>query len=323
MIRQTIPTGIRQLGDDQVEVILSTGAVARDGHILVPQGCDLAGYRKNPIILYQHMPQAPVGTASAITVWPDRITAKITFAPLGVSATADEVRGLVKSGVVRSLSVGFDPKDGEPLDPKRPRDGQRFTEWELLECSFVSLPADTGAVVTARAYRGQTMMSKHLARLEELVDTAARHHHDLGRAMDRGDDLGADRAHLKLGRCIRDCQRCFRNINEQAALDDLEANQKLQTSAGIGKGTSDGRSYAARQAEVIRLFPSASQRTAEAAALMPRAPAWDGGSAVHWCHDMREYLVSDALHRSGLVTIGPRYSRASRQADLARLRRGQ
>jgi len=271
MIRQTVATSIRQLGDDEVECILSTGSVARDGHILVPQGCDLAGYRKNPIILFQHMAQAPVGTASAITVWPDRITAKITFAPLGVSATADEVRGLVKSGVVRSLSVGFDPKDGVPLDPKRPRDGQRFTSWELLECSFVSLPADTGAVVTARSYRsGRAMMLKHLARLEELVDTAARHHDDLGRAMDRGDELGADRAHVKLGRCIRDCQRCLRNIHAQAALDDLQANQAAQNSGGhVSKGTSDGRGYAARQAAVIRLFPSAAQRAAESAALAP------------------------------------------------------
>jgi Escherichia/Staphylococcus phage prohead protease len=321
MIRQTIPTSIRQLGDDEVECILSTGAVARDGHILVPQGCDLAGYRKTPIILYQHMPQAPVGTASAITVWPDRITAKITFAPLGVSATADEVRGLVKSGVVRSLSVGFDPKDGEPLDPKRPRDGQRFTSWELLECSFVSLPADTGAVVTARGYKGsgRTMMSKHLARLE--VDSAAKHHDDCGRAMDRGDELGADRAHVKLGRCLRDCQRCFRDIHEQAALDDLKANQFAQNSDGMGKGTSDGRSYAARQADVIRLFPSASQRAAEAAALLPRPPVWDGGSVVHWAGAMRQYLQSDALHRATRINPGHRYSRVARQAEAARLAR--
>ena len=31
----------------------------------------------------------------------------------------------------------------------------RITRWELLECSWVSIPADTGAVVTARSAEGQ------------------------------------------------------------------------------------------------------------------------------------------------------------------------
>jgi hypothetical protein len=59
MIRQTIPTSIRQLGDDEVEVILSTRALARDGHILEPQGCVLDDYKKNPILLFSHDPKLP------------------------------------------------------------------------------------------------------------------------------------------------------------------------------------------------------------------------------------------------------------------------
>jgi len=81
----------------------------------------------------------------------DKITARVRFAAVGISPDADKVRGLVKGGIVRSVSVGFDPLDAEPLDPKKPYGGQRFTRWELLECSFVSVPADPGAVVTARA----------------------------------------------------------------------------------------------------------------------------------------------------------------------------
>jgi HK97 family phage prohead protease len=209
MIRQTIPTRVRQLGDDECEIVLSTGALARDGHILVPQGGDLAGYRANPIVMWQHDATQPVGRASAITTYADRICARVVFAPEGVSPVADQCRGLVKPGIVSAVSVGFDPLDGQPLDPKRPRGGQRFTKWELLECSFVSVPADPGAVVTARAFRSGRQMNKHLARIEKLVDTGARVHHDLGVALDRGDDLAVDRHHVRIGRCLRDCQRCF------------------------------------------------------------------------------------------------------------------
>lgn len=151
MIRKVMPAQILALGEDEVEVILSTAALARDGNVLVPAGCRLQNYRANPIWLWQHDPDHPVANAQEIEVQDDCIRARVKFAPTGISKKADETRGLVKAGIVRGVSVGFDPIDGEPLDPKKPMGGQRFTSWELLECSFVSVPADTGAVVTARA----------------------------------------------------------------------------------------------------------------------------------------------------------------------------
>jgi HK97 family phage prohead protease len=157
MLKRLLPVSISALNADEVEVVMSTGALARDGHILVPQGAILDSYRANPVVLFQHDANVPVARASDIRVTGDTIVATITFAPLGVSAKADEIRGLVKSGIINAVSVGFDPQDGEPLDPKRPRGGMRYTVWELLECSFVSVPADTGAVVTAREHERDEM----------------------------------------------------------------------------------------------------------------------------------------------------------------------
>lgn len=154
MIRKVMPAEISALGADEVEVVMSTGAVARDGHIFEPGGADLANYRRNPIVLWQHDPEHPVGRAEDIRVEGDKIKARIRFAPLGISAEADKVRGLVKSGIVSTTSVGMDPIEAEPLDPAKPRGGQRVKKWELLECSFCSVPVDTGAVVTARAETG-------------------------------------------------------------------------------------------------------------------------------------------------------------------------
>lgn len=151
MIRKVMPAQVNALGDDEVEVIVSTGQLARDGHIFEPAGADLDNYRKNPIVLWQHDPMHPVGRAEQIQVAGDKIVARIKFAPAGVSHKADEIRGLVKSGIVSGVSVGMEPIDAEPLDPKKPRGGQRVTRWEMLECSFCSVPVDTEATVTARA----------------------------------------------------------------------------------------------------------------------------------------------------------------------------
>ena len=156
-IRKLIRAQITALGDDEVEVVMSTSALARDGHVLLPQGCQLENYRANQIVLWSHDPDAPIGNAEDITVSNDQITARIRFAPEGISAKADEIRGLMKAGVIRAVSVGFDPIEGEPIDARKPRAGQRFTSWELLELSAVSVPSDVGATVTNRSNGDDSM----------------------------------------------------------------------------------------------------------------------------------------------------------------------
>jgi HK97 family phage prohead protease len=153
MIRQVMPVQIRPVGDDEVELIISTGQLARDGHIFMPQGAQLENYRKNPIVLWQHLTeQPPVARAETVTIEGDSIAARVRFAPSGISPKADEIRGLVKSNIISAVSVGIDPIMTEPLDPKKPRGGQRVSAWELLEISFCNVPVDTGAGVTARAH---------------------------------------------------------------------------------------------------------------------------------------------------------------------------
>ena len=93
MIRKVMPAQVSALGDDEVEVILSTATVARDGHIIVPAGVDLTNYRANPIFLWQHDPEHPVGRAEDIQVDGDKIKARVRFAPTGISHKADEEIG--------------------------------------------------------------------------------------------------------------------------------------------------------------------------------------------------------------------------------------
>jgi HK97 family phage prohead protease len=154
ILRRTVPAEFTVLGDREVEVRMSTSARARDGHILEPDGCLLDNYRTNPIVLWDHDSGEPIGTNDNITVQPDCLTARTTFAPAGISQVADKICGLVKAGVIRAGSIGFNILAGDPIDPARPRAGLRVTSWELWEFSFVAVPADTGAIVTARNAAG-------------------------------------------------------------------------------------------------------------------------------------------------------------------------
>lgn len=160
--------GLEALGDREVGFCASTPELARDGHILVPAGIDLSNYRQNPIMLWGHDPEKPVATATAIGLQGNNLIGRAEFAPAGASKHADEVCALVKSGVVRGVSIGFDPIDYEPLDPREPWGGQRILSSELLEISFVSIPADTGAAVIARSYSSAARFVRAVRQLPRL-----------------------------------------------------------------------------------------------------------------------------------------------------------
>jgi HK97 family phage prohead protease len=155
-ITRLLPTSTTVLGPNRVEAIAGTSAKARDGHIVDMRGMDLSAFMRSGTILWGHDPDQPVGVPVSCSVdSAGNLRLTVDFAPEGTSPRADEIRNLVKAGIVRNMSIGFAPIDMEPLDPRNPRSGQRITRCELIEVSFVSVPSDTGAIVTARAGSGR------------------------------------------------------------------------------------------------------------------------------------------------------------------------
>jgi HK97 family phage prohead protease len=134
------------LNDREIRVIASDATPDRAGDIMVPTGCRLDSFRANPIVLANHDPTKPIGTAQP-TIRRDRVEALITFAPPRISPIADEFCGLAKTGVLNGCSVGFAPIDSEPLSGG----GKRYKEWELLELSIVSVPCNASALVIERS----------------------------------------------------------------------------------------------------------------------------------------------------------------------------
>jgi hypothetical protein len=154
IIRKVMPAQTTVVGENEVLVVISTDKQARDEHIFMPAGAQLENYRKNPVVLWSHDDEEPpIGRGEDVTVNDHEITARVIFPDAGISPEADKIRGLVKANFIHSVSVGMDPIETEPLDPKKPRGGQRVLKWELLEFSFCNVPVDTGSSVIARAKR--------------------------------------------------------------------------------------------------------------------------------------------------------------------------
>lgn len=86
--------GVHELGEREVGVVAATAQLGPDGHVLEPAGVDLTQFRKNPIVLFNHQPDAPVGTATAIGVDNGDLAPQIEFAPEGASPLADQICSL-------------------------------------------------------------------------------------------------------------------------------------------------------------------------------------------------------------------------------------
>jgi HK97 family phage prohead protease len=133
---------------------LSDETTDRYGDIVSADGWDLDWFRKNPVALFGHNHDFPIGRWTNVHVDKKSKALRGTLdIPKGVSQRIDEVGRLVDGGYLNAVSVGFRPRKYEYLkdDKGEETGGVRFTHQELLECSVVPVPANPNALIQARA----------------------------------------------------------------------------------------------------------------------------------------------------------------------------
>lgn len=119
------------------EVIITTEDTDRMGEVIQLDGWDLKNYMKNPVVLWGHDHyKMPIGICTSIERTATGLLARGKFAP---GEEGQEVRQLYDLGIVRATSVGFIEKE---------RTGNLITKAELIEFSFVSVPANPMALST-------------------------------------------------------------------------------------------------------------------------------------------------------------------------------
>jgi len=140
-------------------VVGSSDVLDRSNDIIDQVGWQLKNYKKNPVILWGHNikeERPPIG--KALRVWLDRgegkakkkgeakLMFKVQF-DLQDSFAAEIFRK-VRDGFLSTVSVGFLPGEWEAIDEDKP--GRRYLQQELLELSFVPVPANPEALVELR-----------------------------------------------------------------------------------------------------------------------------------------------------------------------------
>ena len=137
----------KELGDSAVmkfENILTTKDTDRDNDDLDPAGAEVDP--KAPL-LWQHLPDAPIGRMYSVLEQNSnyvKTACGIADTQLGRDAAV-----LVEFGALR-ISHGFKPKEFEPKNGKEDgSEGWKIKRYSVMEVSLVSIPANTGAVITA------------------------------------------------------------------------------------------------------------------------------------------------------------------------------
>ncbi|TGR05411.1 hypothetical protein EN833_23350 [Mesorhizobium sp. M4B.F.Ca.ET.190.01.1.1] len=120
--------------------VATTVSVDRQGDIVVPEG---AVFSLPLPLLWQHDAKSPIGhvTKAKVTKAGIEIVAEIAK---GVTDEIDKAWALIKAGLVRGLSIGFQPLESEPISGTY---GRRFTKWSWMELSAVTIAANEQASI--------------------------------------------------------------------------------------------------------------------------------------------------------------------------------
>lgn len=152
--------------DYSIPFVISVLEEDRDGDIVMPSGCRLHNYAKNPVVFFGHQENPiPIATSRnpykginsnqiSITVDNDRLRAIAYFDRL--DPDADFIYGKVKRGFLNATSIAFVPLEAHRRDTEekaRTHSGSMqmplgwvFRSYDLTEWSIVGVPSNAGAI---------------------------------------------------------------------------------------------------------------------------------------------------------------------------------
>ena len=156
-------------GSVSITGMASTKDFDRAGDSIVPEAWakgGLSNFEKNPIILFNHDYNKPIGRATGLKVTGDGLEMKAKIS----KSAPDSVAQLVKEGILGAFSVGFRIKDADYLEET---DGLKIKDAELFEVSVVSVPCNQAATFSlAKSFDSMDEYEEFKKTFKNSVDLA-------------------------------------------------------------------------------------------------------------------------------------------------------
>lgn len=138
-----------------IEGLANANTIDRMKERILPSAWNLDNYKKNPVVLFDHghdptFGYMPVGKALSVEPTEEGLYTKIELSS-SKTEKISAVRDLVEEGILKTFSVGFDPKASQKSadDP----DVMEITKAELIETSIVPIPMNQDSTFTMLSKR--------------------------------------------------------------------------------------------------------------------------------------------------------------------------
>lgn len=128
-------------GDVMIEGWANKAVVDDVGDLMKFDNVDMGRFEKNPILLYNHNRDCPVGKVIETKLSDEGLWVKAVLSN-STDKVVSYVRDLVAEGILKTFSIGFDPKQEQM---NRQAGYNEISAWRLNEISIVTLPANTDA----------------------------------------------------------------------------------------------------------------------------------------------------------------------------------
>src|SRR5213595_1415003 len=100
---------VARAAGSELSFVLSDETKDRVGDVISADGWSLKNFQKNPIALFNHDGDFPIGFWRNVRVEDKQLVGDLNLADEGTSDRIDEIRRLVQQNILRAVSVGFLP----------------------------------------------------------------------------------------------------------------------------------------------------------------------------------------------------------------------
>jgi len=140
--------------DEEKREITTVGSqekLDRDRDVVVVNGIETKGYKRNPVVLWSHRSgDPPIGKTTKVWKEDDKLMFKIQFASMEEYGFADTIYKLIKGGYLSAFSIGFSPDWKQAVFDEKVG-GYVFNKVDLLEISVVNVPSNPNALVQSKS----------------------------------------------------------------------------------------------------------------------------------------------------------------------------
>ena len=154
-------------GSVMIRGMASTNHSDRAGDVISKEAWEKGGlenFKNNPVILFNHDYDKPIGRATGIKVTENGLELEAKISKSAPSAVCE----LVKDGVLGAFSVGFRVKDADYI---KETDGLMIKDAELFEVSVVSVPCNQAATFSlAKSFDSQEEYNEFKKTFTNRVD---------------------------------------------------------------------------------------------------------------------------------------------------------